>query len=114
MAERLHPLASRSNRVDDPHQTRPAGPADPRSMAETGAIRVLIAYGDNDIPHLDEMANDMHATLKKAGSPSELLRCEHRNHATVGPHRLDEFYARSRLRGSGERKFLQVERGAQQ
>jgi acetyl esterase/lipase len=43
----------------------------------------LIAYGDNDIPHLDEMAKDMHAALKKADSPSELLLCKRRDHATV-------------------------------
>lgn len=43
----------------------------------------LIAYGDSDIPHLDEMAKDMHAALKKVDSPSKLLLCERRNHATI-------------------------------
>jgi acetyl esterase/lipase len=43
----------------------------------------LIAYGDDDIPHLDEMAKDMHAELKKVDSPSELLLCKRRNHATI-------------------------------
>lgn len=43
----------------------------------------LIAYADDDIPHLDEMAKDMHAALKKVDSPSELLLCKRRNHATI-------------------------------
>jgi acetyl esterase/lipase len=43
----------------------------------------LIAYGDDDIPHLDEMAKDMHAALKKVDSPSELLLCKRRNHGTI-------------------------------
>jgi acetyl esterase/lipase len=43
----------------------------------------LIAYGDDDITHLDEMAKDMHAALKKVDSPSELLLCKRRNHATI-------------------------------
>ena len=43
----------------------------------------LIAYGDNDIPHLDEIAKDMHAALKKVDSPSDLLLCKRRNHATI-------------------------------
>ncbi len=43
----------------------------------------LIAYGDDDIPHLDEMAKDMHTALKKVNSPSELLICKGRNHATI-------------------------------
>jgi hypothetical protein len=43
----------------------------------------LIAYGDNDYAHLDEMAKDMHAALKKVDSPSELLLCKRRNHLTI-------------------------------
>jgi acetyl esterase/lipase len=43
----------------------------------------LIAYGENDIPHLDEMAKDMHAALKKVDSPSDLLLCKRRNHVTI-------------------------------
>jgi hypothetical protein len=43
----------------------------------------LIAYADNDYPHLDEMANDMHAALKKVNSPSDLLLCKRRNHLSI-------------------------------
>jgi hypothetical protein len=49
----------------------------------------LIAYGDNDIPHLDEMAKDMHAALKKVGSTSDLLLCKRRDHATIMINFLD-------------------------
>jgi acetyl esterase/lipase len=49
----------------------------------------LIAYGDNDIPHLDEMAKDMHAALKRTGSPSDLLLCKRRDHATIMVNFLD-------------------------
>lgn len=43
----------------------------------------LIAYGDKDIPHLDEMAQDMDSALRKTNSPSELLLCKRRDHATI-------------------------------
>lgn len=46
MADRLHMLASVSNRDDDLHQTRPVGPADHRGTTGTDEIRVLIAHGD--------------------------------------------------------------------
>jgi acetyl esterase/lipase len=43
----------------------------------------LIAYADGDFPRLDKMAEDMHAALKKADSPSELLLCKNRSHITI-------------------------------
>jgi acetyl esterase/lipase len=43
----------------------------------------LIAYADSDYPRLDVMAKDMHAALKKADSPSELLECKKRTHITI-------------------------------
>ena len=43
----------------------------------------LIAYADNDFPHLDEMADNMTAALKKANSPVELIKCKDRNHITI-------------------------------
>ena len=43
----------------------------------------LIAYADNDYPHLDEMAKDMQAALKKVDSPCELLLCKRRTHITI-------------------------------
>jgi len=43
----------------------------------------LIAYADNDFPRLDETALNMHAALKKASSPVELVKCKDRNHYTI-------------------------------
>lgn len=43
----------------------------------------LIAYADNDFPRLDETALNMHAALKKADSPVELVKCTERNHYTI-------------------------------
>src|SRR5262245_1474809 len=43
----------------------------------------LIAYADSDLPTLPGMAKEMHAALKKAESPSELLECKKRNHITI-------------------------------
>ena len=43
----------------------------------------LIAYADNDFPRLDETALNMHAALKKADSPVELVKCKDRNHYTI-------------------------------
>lgn len=43
----------------------------------------LIAYADTDFTALDRMAADMHAALKKADSPSELVPCKDRNHYTI-------------------------------
>ncbi len=43
----------------------------------------LIAYADNDFPHLDEMADNMTKALKKADSPVELIKCKDRNHITI-------------------------------
>lgn len=43
----------------------------------------LIAYAENDYPHLDEMAKDMVAALKKANSPVDLLLCKRRNHFSI-------------------------------
>jgi acetyl esterase/lipase len=43
----------------------------------------LIAYADNDYPHLDEMAKDMYAALKKVDSPCDLLLCKRRTHITI-------------------------------
>jgi acetyl esterase/lipase len=43
----------------------------------------LIAYADTDFPRLDETALNMHAALKKAESPVELVKCPNRNHYTI-------------------------------
>ena len=43
----------------------------------------LIAYADTDFPRLDETAINMHAALKKADSPVELVKCKDRNHYTI-------------------------------
>ena len=43
----------------------------------------LIAYGDDDFPQLDKMAENMHAALKKAESPCDLIACKDRNHYTI-------------------------------
>ena len=43
----------------------------------------LIAYADNDFPRLDETALNMHAALKKAECPVELMKCAERNHYTI-------------------------------
>jgi acetyl esterase/lipase len=43
----------------------------------------FIAYAETDFPTLDKMAEDMHAALKKADNPCELVRCKDRNHITI-------------------------------
>jgi acetyl esterase/lipase len=43
----------------------------------------LIAYADNDYPQLDQMAEDMHAALKKSECQSDLLKLKERNHFTI-------------------------------
>ncbi len=43
----------------------------------------LIAYADSDFPALDKMGNNMHAALKKAESPCDLIKCKDRNHYTI-------------------------------
>jgi acetyl esterase/lipase len=43
----------------------------------------FIAYADNDFTQLDKMAENMHAALKKANSPCELMKCKDRNHYTI-------------------------------
>jgi acetyl esterase/lipase len=43
----------------------------------------FIAYADSEFVALDKMAEDMHAALKKANSPSELMKCKDRNHYTI-------------------------------
>lgn len=43
----------------------------------------FIAYADTDFTALDKMAEDMHAALKKANSPSDLMKCKDRNHYTI-------------------------------
>jgi acetyl esterase/lipase len=43
----------------------------------------LIAYADQDYPHLDEMAKDMFDALKKVNSPCDLLLCKRRTHLSI-------------------------------
>jgi acetyl esterase/lipase len=43
----------------------------------------LLAYADNDFPHLDKSAENMCAALKKVESPVELMKCADRNHYTI-------------------------------
>jgi acetyl esterase/lipase len=43
----------------------------------------LIAYADDDFPFLDGMAESMHDALKKATSPTELVKCKDRNHYSI-------------------------------
>jgi acetyl esterase/lipase len=43
----------------------------------------LIAYAENDLPQFDDMAEEMAAALKGAGSPVELVKCDRRNHITI-------------------------------
>jgi acetyl esterase/lipase len=43
----------------------------------------LIAYAEDDYPTLEDMAKEMHAALKKAESPSELIFCKRRNHISI-------------------------------
>jgi acetyl esterase/lipase len=43
----------------------------------------LLAYGDKDFDHLDRMALDMAAALKKHDSPHTVLKCEGRNHYSI-------------------------------
>jgi acetyl esterase/lipase len=52
----------------------------------------LIAYADDDFPTLDVMAKDMHAALKKAESPSELLLCKRSDHFTIILNLVDPEY----------------------
>jgi acetyl esterase/lipase len=49
----------------------------------------LIAYADNDYPHLDEMAKDMFTALKKAESPCDLLLCKRRTHLSIITNFID-------------------------
>lgn len=43
----------------------------------------LIAYGDSDFEHLDEMALDMNCALARCKSPTQLLKLKDRNHYTI-------------------------------
>jgi hypothetical protein len=43
----------------------------------------LIAYADQDFPHLDTMAIAMNAALEKKKSPTRLLKLQDRNHYTI-------------------------------
>ncbi|HEX4610108.1 MAG TPA: alpha/beta hydrolase [Urbifossiella sp.] len=43
----------------------------------------LLAYGDKDFDHLDRMALDMAAALKKYDSPHTVMKCEGRNHYSI-------------------------------
>ncbi|MBA4189437.1 MAG: hypothetical protein C0467_15715 [Planctomycetaceae bacterium] len=43
----------------------------------------LIAYADMDYEHLDVMAKDMDAALKKAANPCDLLICKDRSHISI-------------------------------
>ena len=43
----------------------------------------LIVYADKDYEHLDEMAKDMDAALKKVASPCDLLICKDRSHISI-------------------------------
>jgi hypothetical protein len=43
----------------------------------------LLAYADRDYDHLDMMAKDMDAALRKVSSPCDLLLCRDRNHISI-------------------------------
>lgn len=43
----------------------------------------LIAYADRDYDHLDEMAKDMDAALRKVSNPCDLLVCKDRSHISI-------------------------------
>lgn len=43
----------------------------------------LLAYADRDYDHLDVMAKDMDAALRKVASPCDLLLCRDRNHINI-------------------------------
>jgi dipeptidyl aminopeptidase/acylaminoacyl peptidase len=43
----------------------------------------LLAYADSDFPHLDKMAENMHAALQKAECSTDLVKCKDRNHITI-------------------------------
>ncbi len=43
----------------------------------------LIAYADKDYDHLDEMAKDMDAALRKVANPCDLLLCKDRSHISI-------------------------------
>ncbi|MCE9566524.1 MAG: alpha/beta hydrolase [Planctomycetes bacterium] len=43
----------------------------------------LIVYADKDYEHLDEMAKDMDAALKKVASPCDLMICKDRSHISI-------------------------------
>jgi acetyl esterase/lipase len=43
----------------------------------------LLAYADDDYRYLDQMAKNMHAALRKAESPCDLVVCEKRNHLSI-------------------------------
>lgn len=49
----------------------------------------LIAYAESDYEHLDTLAKDMHAALKKADSPTELVVCKDRNHISIVVNLID-------------------------
>lgn len=49
----------------------------------------LIAYADADYEHLDGMAKDMHAALRKAESPCDLMVCKDRNHISIVVNLVD-------------------------
>lgn len=57
--------------------------ASPLTHVTGKAPPFLIAYADTDFPRLDETALNMHAALKKAESPVELVKCKDRNHYTI-------------------------------
>jgi acetyl esterase/lipase len=57
--------------------------ASPLTHADGKHPPFLIAYAENEMAHLDDMAEDMIAALRKAGSPVEVVKCEHRNHVTI-------------------------------
>jgi acetyl esterase/lipase len=63
----------------------------------------LIAYADDDYPHLAKMAEDMHAALQKANSPSELLICKKRNHISI----ITSFVSEEDALNKAFRQFIQ-------
>jgi acetyl esterase/lipase len=50
----------------------------------------LIAYGDKDFDHLDQMAIDLNAALEKSHSPTTLMKLANRNHYTIITSVIDE------------------------
>ncbi len=43
----------------------------------------MIAYAENELQQLDEMAVDMIAALKSGGTSVEVMTCKHRNHISI-------------------------------